>query len=275
MPIVEEDMVVAGTPVEDYSSEYGLWVKREDMCCPLPGPPFSKARGVYAHLRKRPEILIGVLDTSHSQGGWAVARACQLLGKDCLVYYPSFKARPGPGNNQYQAIRLGAGLVRIPAGRSAVLYHTMKREIEERGGYAVPNALKLPESVLETSREVPERVFDWVVIPVSSGTLAAGVIAGYAAVCRGLGKSPRYILHLGYSRPEGALKEYVRRMSGAPVLDSSLIVIDEKYSYKDVARKGTTPPWPCNPYYDLKTFRWWLRDGREHFKGSVLFWNIG
>jgi Pyridoxal-phosphate dependent enzyme len=275
MPVVKEDMVVSGTPVEDYSREYGLWVKREDMCCPPPGPPFSKARGVYAHLRKRPEKLIGVLDTRHSQGGWAVARACQLLGKDCLVYYPSFKARPDPGQNQYHAAKLGAGLVGIPAGRSAILYHTMKREIEARGGYAVPNALKLPESVVETSREVPQRIFDWVVIPVSSGTLAAGVIAGYSAVCRGLRESPRYLLHLGYSRPEGSLRDYVRRMSGTSVPDSSLFVVDERYSYKDVAREGPTPPWPCNPYYDLKTFRWWLREGRQQFKGSVLFWNIG
>src|SRR5262249_34387357 len=153
-----------GTPVEHHP-ELGLWVKREDLCCPG-GPNFSKTRGVYAHVAKRPEGVIGVLDTHHSQGGWAVARACAALNKHCVLFYPVRKAdrnllytgmkptqdpvwgewgdilRP----QQVAAFNLGAGLVPLAAGRSAVLYHRAKSALsEERGSYMMPNALKLPE----------------------------------------------------------------------------------------------------------------------------------
>jgi hypothetical protein len=84
-------MLRGRTPVEDHRAAYGLWVKREDLSCPPPGPPFSKARGVYARVASRPEGVIAVLDTRHSQAGWAVARACQVLGKECVNFYPEFK----------------------------------------------------------------------------------------------------------------------------------------------------------------------------------------
>ena len=51
-------------------------------------------------------------------------------------------------------------------------------------------------------------------------------------------------------------------------------VVDEGYSYADEARAGATPPWPCNSYYDLKSFRWWLAQGRAQY-GQALFWNVG
>lgn len=80
------------------------------------------------------------------------------------------------------------------------------------------------------------------------------------------------ILHLGYSRSEASVLKYVRDKAGTP--DAQLIVVDEGYEYKHTARPGTTPPWPCNPYYDLKSFRWWLREGRAQW-GEAVFWNIG
>src|SRR5688572_5000579 len=172
-------MLREGTPLEDYREEYGLWVKREDKACPPPGPPFSKTRGVYARVASRPEDLMGVLDTAHSQAGWAVARACQILGKRCVNYYPEFKHEPGPREAQVRARDLGAELVGLPAGRSAILFHEARKRTEALGGYIMPNALKLDESVTETAKEVPDQDFDAVIIPISSGTIAAGVIRGF------------------------------------------------------------------------------------------------
>src|SRR5262245_40882166 len=106
--IIAGGMLREGTPVEDYRKRYGLWVKREDLACPPPGPPFSKARVVYAHVRARPEALIGVLDTRHSQAGHAVARACQVLGKQCVNYFASLKYEVGPHIAQERAAALGA-----------------------------------------------------------------------------------------------------------------------------------------------------------------------
>jgi hypothetical protein len=268
--IVAEGMLRENTPLEDWTAEWGLWVKREDRACPPPGPPFSKARGVYAWCAARRETLIGVLDTRHSQAGWAVARACQVLGKRCLNFYPEFKHEPGPREPQRRAEALGAELVGLPAGRSAILYHEAKKRTEARGGVTIPNALKLEESVTETAREVPARPFDAVLIPVSSGTIAAGVIKGFVGA--GRPRLPLFVLHLGYSRSHEQVRKYVREASGVP--DAPLELVDEGYEYKDSARPGPTPPWPCSAWYDLKAVRW-LCANRGRFPGETLFWNIG
>lgn len=275
--IVAGGMLREGTPIQDHREKWGLWVKREDLACPPPGPPFSKARGVYARVASRKESLIGVLDTRHSQAGHAVARACQVLGKRCVNYYPELKYEPGPREPQLRARSLGAELVGLPAGRSAILYHTAKKQTEARGGYMMSNALKLEESVAETAKEVP-RGFEfeegdvpaWVLIPVSSGTIAAGVIKGF-------GDTTDFILHLGYSRSHDQVRRYVEEQSGIHGIGCRLVIIDEGYAYADVSRSGPEPEWPCNEYYDLKAFRWWVVNGGAGggYGGDCLLWNVG
>lgn len=268
--IVAQGMLRTGTPVE-YHKDLHLWVKREDLSCLKPGPPFSKTRGVYSHLDKLKDFsTIGVLDTYHSQAGHAVARACEILGKACINFYPNYKHEPGPREPQRRAEALGAVLHPLPAGRSAVLFHQARKTVTQiKGGYMMPNALKLHESVVETAKEVPDEVFDEVIIPVSSGTIAAGVIRGFheKGHC-----SPRFTLHLGYSRSHEQVIRYVQQMSG--VDDFKYRLVDENYAYRDKAKPGPTPPWPCNDYYDLKAFRW-LSGIDYDLRKKTLFWNIG
>jgi hypothetical protein len=276
--IVAGGMLREGTPVECYP-EYRLWVKREDRACLPPGPPFSKTRGVYAHIAARKERLIGVLDTRHSQVGHAVATVCHVLKRRCVNFYPALKDNPGPHNPQMRARELGATLYPLQAGRSAILFHRARKIIEADGGYMMPNGLKLDESVNETAREVPPDIcrYSWVIVSASSGTTAAGVVKGaYApANSHGFISPPRFAIHLGYSRSHNEVTRYIRDRSG--VFGVALEVIDEGYKYKDVAREGITPPFPCDPYYDLKAFRWWIDQGMEsdYYPGDVLFWNIG
>ena len=263
------------TPLQDYTEEFGLWVKREDLSCPKPGPPFSKTRGVYSRVKSRPEEVIGVLDTFHSQAGHAVARACQILGKKCVNFYPVYRREIQPDgthplrNPQLRSSELGAELIPLEAGRSCILYHRAKKETEARSGYIMPNALKLEESVSETAKEVPAIKFDVVILPASSGTIASGVIRGFTE----RGMSPKFIIHLGYSRSHEEVDRYIRQMSNSP--KAVLKLIDEGYSYKDVAEDGPTPPWPCNAYYDLKAFRWWMKVRSVYAGKKVLFWNVG
>lgn len=287
MPMIrsKSEMLRVNTPVEDYRKEYGLWVKREDLACFPPGPAFSKTRGVYAHVRSRPEKLIGVLDTFHSQAGHAVARACQILGKKCINFYPVYKREREDADDgsrhelrqpQIASQDLGAELHGLPAGRSCILYHAAKKETLSRGGYMMPNALKLDESVTETAKEVPQDLNpDFVIIPASSGTIAAGVVKGFTSQIEDDDR-PQFIIHLGYSRSALEVRKYLREKSGLELDDELIEVIDEGYAYKDEAEPGETPPWPCNSYYDLKAFRWWLGH-RERYpdSSSVLFWNIG
>ena len=283
-------MLVHDTPIEDYLDEYSLLVKREDLSCPPPGPPFSKTRGVYARVKSRPEKVIGVLDTRHSQAGWAVARACQLLGKTCINYYPVYKADGEPERGKHnlrepqaRALRLGAKLVPLKAGRSCILFHAARKLTEAKGGYIMPNALKLEESAMETAKEVPtkgspihelmkENDVHTVLIPISSGTIAAGVIRGF---CDNFNIPPTFIIHLGYSRSHDEVLRYLAAQSGYNIAEHSIELIDENFSYKDEARPGETPPWPCNPWYDLKAFRWWLASRHKLEGARALLWNIG
>lgn len=270
--IVAGGMLRRNTPLEDYRKQYRLWVKREDLSCPPPGPPFSKTRGVYAHLKNRPEKVIGVLDTFHSQAGQGVARACQILKKKCINFFPKYKADTELREPQILSRKLGARLRPLQAGRSCILFHAARKETEALGGYMMPNALKLDESVTETAKEVPEgKKFDRVIISASSGTIAAGVILGFSQNYERK-YWPEFLVHLGYSRSHDQVYKYLRQKTG--IEDLEVTLIDESYNYKDKAKDGETPPWSCNEYYDLKAFRWWMHQPHRQSQ-STLFWNIG
>lgn len=281
-------MIINNTPIERHTLPSGLpiLVKREDLCCPYPGPSFSKMRGVMAHIAARPEPIIGVLDTFHSKGGWAVAHACKELGKQCVDFYPVFKKDRGMQYQQRQIIELGGSTVRLPAGRSAVLYHRARRELSEQDkygaqSYMMPNALKLPESITENAAEVVRTLHSrdaggipgegTLAISVSSGTVAAGVLKGF--MDEGMLRYVRVLLHMGYSRPNGALRSYLYKcVPGLEAFDDRIAVVDEGYSYGD-SYKGEHPVW-ANKYYDAKLYGWLDAFGGD-LEGPVLFWNIG
>lgn len=277
-------MLRYNTPVEDHRDTFGLFVKREDLSCPPPGPPFSKTRGVWAHVKARPEQIIGVLDTAHSQAGHAVRRASMELGKDTVNFYPVFKKTPDAIPEPVQKSRhLGSRLIGLPAGPSWYLYHQarewMRENLPTGSWYLMPNALKLPEMVAETAEEVRKTLDQWpfqgriqrVIVPASSATIAAGVIEGFRRHVAPT-EQPEFIIHLGYHRtPSAVAKGLSEKLGGAPLYS----LVDEGYSYSDAARPGETPPWPCNRYYDLKAFRWWLNNRADLPERNTLFWNVG
>jgi threonine dehydratase len=279
MTIVRTD-----TPWEAYpcgANEVEVYVKREDLCTHEPGPMFSKVRGVEERLRKlKAEGVteIGVLDTFHSKAGWGVSWICNLLSLKCYNFYPVYKADTGLREQQEISSGLGAVMMPLKAGRSSILYHQAKKqlaEVTDGKGYMMPNALKLEESVEATAVEVVEHTplnlhqGTWI-ISISSGTLAAGVIRG---LCRlGLKDKVTAILHLGYSRSDLAVVKYIYRTAGCWVEDTYLM--DEGFEYKDkVSNEGI--PFPCNPYYDAKAWRWLEAYGCEWFTEPIVFWNIG
>lgn len=286
-------MLVDNTPLETYYiRETPVLVKREDLCSPFPGPAFSKIRGVVAHIRNRPESIIGVLDTYHSKAGWAVSYVCQALGKRTVNFWPRYKSDgPELRSQQVQAARLGAELAALPAGRSSILFHQAKKELRNQYGsdtYMMPNALKLPESIEENAKEA-ERSIPYLpsrgvlVISISSGTVAAGILRGL----RPLLTSGNWwvYLHMGYSRSHSTTREYILERSLLTRLEWASLIefVDENYNYADSAPGGPAP-FPCNPYYDLKAWRWLTKSSAGvseiashlHWKhGNILFWNIG
>jgi hypothetical protein len=263
---------VTNTPVT-YHDNLGLYVKHEELCNPG-GPHFSKMRGVEAWVANRPEMVIGVLDTSHSQGGWAVARACAEHGKHCNLFYPVRKREQDHPlkPQQLAAQKLAAELIPLQAGRSAVLYHSAKKALGD-AGIMIPNALKLDESVAETAAEVDRTTIppdiNAVIISASSGTIAAGVIRGLADAAVSV------VVHMGYSRSETAVRSYLNKKAGWTGAGDGVTIIDEGYSYADAAwRDFELPDFACNKYYDLKAYRWWLREGQKRY-GKALLWNVG
>jgi hypothetical protein len=276
-------MIVNNTPLETYElNGVPIIVKREDLCCPVPGPSFSKIRGVVAHIKNRPETTIGCLDTYHSKAGWAVAYVCNLLGKNSVDYWPRFKrdgAADAPRVQQQYARQLGATLVDIPAGRSAIMYHTAKKHLRENypDSYLMPNALKLPESITENAAEAVRTAphlpgSGTLVISISSGTVAAGVLKGFEEA--GLLCNYNVILHMGHSRSQDATREYIEKAAGL-TLGDRIKFIDEGYRYADAA-KNVRVPFPCNDWYDAKAWAYLEKPGvLDAIEGPVVFWNIG
>lgn len=270
-------LLAGNTPIEKYE---GIYVKREDLSCIYPGPGFSKMRGVAEHIKNRPEKYIGVLDTYHSKAGWAVAYICKHLNKKCINYWPRYKkdpiSRKFMRGQQKEAKNLGAMLVSLQAGRSAILYHQAKKDLAMRHkkSYMMPNALKLHESVIETAKEVcasklPRNLnAGTVIIPISSATIAAGVILGLQE----MKKHSNIILHMGYSRSKDQILRYISNHGVDSSLFKSIIIIDEGYSYKDYV--DFSCPFPCNKYYDLKTWGWLMKN-KTKIKNPIIFWNIG
>ena len=276
-------MIKSGTPWESYTlGGRAVWVKREDLCCPPPGPSFSKLRGVERTIISAlngilPPTRVGVVDSVHSKAGWGVAYICRELGIGCDVYYPHLKAEPDGYVRPFQqrARDMGAILHPLPATMSSVLYNQARSHFSSDipSGLFLPNGLKLSETIAQTANElclgVPKSSLNvgsvWVV-SVSSGTIAAGVALGLER----MGFKGLLVLHMGFSRSAEKLSAYVRHGAQGIRLD----VVDEGYEYADAA-KGSAP-FPCNPYYDLKAWMW-LKENIWLWSSSrlVVFWNIG
>jgi len=273
-----DNLVVSNTPWEVYKIDgVPVHVKREDLCCPPPGPSFSKIRGVKAYLEEVPnDTVVGVLDTIHSKAGWGVAYVCNALGLECVDFYPVYKHEPWETVRpiQAKAKELGATLYPMKAWRSSVMYGRAKKILDKMAddrALMMPNALKLQATVDATAEEV--RLYtpqEWMsgtwIVSISSGTIAAGVLKGLGGndnVC--------VIAHMGYSRSSDYARKYMIDMAKGDV-PSDILIIDEGYEYTDSVKESC--PFECNKFYDLKAWKW-LKGVVASIDQPVIFWNIG
>jgi hypothetical protein len=160
----------------------------------------------------------------------------------------------------------------LPATKSSVLFYQARRIFYEKypDGYLFPNGLKLEETQQATKQEValysPSELFEesanWV-ISVSSGTIAKGVARGLEEK----GFRGTLVLHMGFSRSKEEMEREFRS-----ICRFNIRVIDEGYEYKDCV--DFPVPFPCNPYYDRKAWKW-LVENVETLTDPIVFWNIG
>jgi len=272
------------TPIEEYRIENRIvYVKREDLCTPPPGPTFSKVRGLLKHLQylKSQGIeTVGYTETSISQAGWGVAWLAPKIGLKAVIYDPQY-SNTNKNIDAMQVLvfhraqwkKLNAEIIPIKAGMAKVNYNICKKNLVEK----YPNSIMLPlglpfqETIDETARIASqyEARFKSVVICIGSGTICAGIIKGMPSV---------HVYGI-MSRSGNIFNKRRSILAKAKFMEGGLMgklrdfeCINPGWEYTQ--RSYTNCPFPCHPYYDLKAWEW-LIENIGTLKEPILFWNIG
>lgn len=276
------------TPVIAYSNggQERVFVKREDLSCPSPGPPFAKVRGllpVLEDLKQRGVTTVGYMETAISMAGWGISYFCQKLGMKAVIFMPQYKN--GLRHNQLfqlgQWRKFGAEVLELEKpNRLQINFYRARKQLIEK----YPGAIMLPQGLpfVQTVHEVCEQLKNIdrdilrgsIVCCIGSGTMMAGVLKG----CAEAEVSPDCYGILVSIKGTGLMRKKVLKM--ASLKDRSFFnrltvkfsVID--YGYEYTQRENCESPFPCNPYYDKKAWKW-LLDNKKSLKKPVLFWNIG
>ena len=273
------------TPITPLGNE-GVYVKREDLACPSPGPPFAKTRGLLLRLqqlKKRHYKYIGYVDTSISMASWGVSYFCKALKLQAVIYLPYYKN--GMRHNQEEQhvnIKKFGGVIRYikPPTMMSINYHIGKRRLSEEfpcGSIMLPQGLPFQETVHEVAQQVHvsniRRLgIKSIVMCIGSGTMTAGVLLG----CNQIKLNVPIYGVLVHRKKIEQVQDKVLGMSGfsVPLFKPipRLEVIDYGYAYTQ--KEECACPFPCNPYYDRKAWKW-LLDNYDSIEKPVLFWNIG
>lgn len=284
------------TPVEMHN---GIYVKREDKAVNAPtAPPFSKMRGVLAHLTQLRDSgikTVGYAESAISMAGWGLAWTARQLGLHAVIFAPVYKC-----DHPYLEVlrthrkhweRLGAQIVPMPAGRTKIIYYQGRKWMEEHypeNSEMLPIGMSFPETVDATAEEYLWTLNEYrlrpknVVLCVGSGTIAAGV-------ARGIAESGLKTCLWGILTRDGSVPEklrYMEKLAGFSLSSEGMLgglcavrLTLLRAGYEYTQRVKIEAPFPCNPYYDAKAWEWMVsrKSAYEEFSGGkqTLFWNIG
>jgi 1-aminocyclopropane-1-carboxylate deaminase/D-cysteine desulfhydrase-like pyridoxal-dependent ACC family enzyme len=279
-------MIQDNTPLEKYKIDgRTIYVKREDLCTQLPGPPFSKCRGLYPHMKRlRDEkgiTTVGYVETPISMAGWGVAWCGANLGIKTVIYEPQYKNGPPEMLTKHKQhwMEFDVVLESVPAGRTCVNQHFAKKHLLKKYGssaHLLPIGIPSQETVNETALEWRRTInkygkFENVIVPIGSGTICAGLLkgmlpnegmlTGVLACSKNIPKKFKAICNKADKQNN-------------PLFGNNLNFrfIDPGWEYTEMA--SAQPPFPCHRYYDAKAWQW-LIENLNNLKGRVLFWNIG
>jgi 1-aminocyclopropane-1-carboxylate deaminase/D-cysteine desulfhydrase-like pyridoxal-dependent ACC family enzyme len=198
---VKTKMIIS-TPTEKINED--LFVKREDLACPPPGPPFGKVRGLYPVLQKlkrKGVTTVSYMDTSISMAGWGVSYFAKELGMKSIIFYPEYKEFK---HNQEEYIKkwheFGAEVYPLDKpNRQQINWYRARKKLLDISPNAVllPQGLPFQETVESVSSEVAKNwvIFDKmksVTVSVGSGVMLSGIVKGLSEV----GLSPMYMVSL-------------------------------------------------------------------------------
>jgi 1-aminocyclopropane-1-carboxylate deaminase/D-cysteine desulfhydrase-like pyridoxal-dependent ACC family enzyme len=256
------------TPIECYNVEgKQIYVKREDLFGTYPAPLLAKLRGariVLQRLKAEGITKIAVFDTRISKAGQGIAYLCKEMDLKCLAGFPKLKDKDIAESHKIAKEVLGAELMSLVAGRTAICYARLKKEAQSLGYYVLPLGLTFSETshAVELISRAETKPFNSIVLSAGTGVISSGVAAGtdctvYAVSC-GM-NNKRQWKRIQTLRPDK--------------LFCNLILVQPEYDYYD-ALDTTQCPFPTSPYYDMKAWTWLLKN-YDRLAKPVLFWNIG
>jgi len=226
------------------------------------------------------------METSVSMAAWGISYFAKKLGMSAVIYMPHYK--DGFRDEQKAQVkkwkRWGAVITPLEKpNRLSINYYRAKKMFlqEYPQGVFLEHGIPLQETITSVSEQVrllpKEAVGGTIVMSIGSGVMSAGVIVGM----RKYFPTIDYDLWGILAAPKNAAlkRSQIMRLSGIKMQSGlfkdslvSLFIKDDGYAY---TQKELCPcPFPCNPYYDRKAFRW-LRDNIHMLRKPVLFWNIG
>lgn len=274
-------ILTVDTPLECYLvGPRKVWVKREDLACPPPGPPFSKVRGLVDHmsgLKDRGVTTVGYTETSVSMAGWGVAWCARKLGMRAVIFDPQYKQPPSILECHRGHWREhGAEIAAIRPGMARVNHNICRRLLSEQygpGAVLLDLGLPLAETVEATASVwrgvVAEVRPGTTVVNIGSGTICAGLLRGWQP---GDGTIIGVLGRTGECTRKGRrIADKAGRLCGG-LMGPELKLIDPGWEYTEPSVAHC--PFPCHRYYDLKAWQW-LTENLSELADPILFWNIG
>lgn len=273
-------MIVHNTPVEVYDvNGHEVYVKREDLSCVPPGPPFSKVRGLWEEMSRldaqRPGVTVGYVETAISMAGWGVAWAGQELGIPVVIYDPQYKKTPKVlAFHRTQWAKFPSTIIETyPAGMAKVNFYVCRKRLTQDFSNSVMLPLGLPfkssiDATAQESYHIPDIDFKTVVSCVGSGTIFSGLVKSDRL---------RQAKKVGVLTRSGDLSAKTKKImasacGGGLLYHPNFDLVDVGYKY---AQPEPFPaPFPCHEFYDRKAWRW-LVENIASLAEPILFWNIG
>ncbi len=276
------------TPVESYRINGNeVFIKREDLACPSPAPPFAKVRGLLPtliSLKKQGYTTFGYMENSISMATWGIGYFCKQLDLKCVVFAPQYV--DGLQDNQARMLEkwkeFDVEVRWMKACRQTIGYYMARKILnkEYQNAYMLPLGLSFSITVDEVAKQVglleSRFLYGSIVVSVGSGIMIAGICKGIANI----NGSPDIFGILAAPKSEARMYHKIYKYSGVslnePTLFNShninLSLQDTRIGYKEIP--DVEAPFPCNDNYDLKAWKW-LLDNMFYLRQPLLFWNIG
>lgn len=286
--------MIRNTPIQEFIvlEKHKIFVKREDLACSPPGPPFAKVRGLYLVLQKLSKegiTTFGYMETSISMAGWGLSYFCNKMGLKAVIFYPQYKG--GEKNNQFfqfkQWKKFKAEILPLEKpNRLMINWYRARKLLKNKYPDAemLPQGLPFEETIQSVAEEIVKDYKSFqniktIVVCIGSGVMYAGILRGISSIENLYNVKINLTIFGILVSPKNTkrMRTKIFKMAKVPELgffsfSGKLKILDKGYQY--TSPENQECPFPCNEYYDRKAWKW-LNDNIREIEQPLLFWNIG